>query len=305
MYSSDGLCWTRYPKPVCDIWADSQYSGLWDDQIKKYVIFGRMAGRGRAIGRSESSDFKTFSPLSLVLETDDQDVPNSDLYNSAALKYPYAANVYLMFPSLYNHNDETLDIRLAVSRDGIHWSWPERKPFIPLGKKGEFDSGSLYMGQGILKVGDELWQYYGGARVNHKEGELEFITKPENGRIFSRVIIPLDRYVSAEAGPKGGSFVTPPLKFSGNILKLNVCVRKGGSVRVGLLDEKGQPIKGRTIAECVPITGDQKDVLVRWKDSGDVMSRAGRPTKMQVELRDASLYAFRFTVGSADAGRDH
>ncbi len=305
MYSPDGLRWTRYPKPICDLFADSQYSGFWDAGLQKYVIYGRVCGRGRGLGRAESTDFVRFSPLDLVLETDDQDPEDTDLYNSAALKYPYAANVYLMFPSLYHHNDETLDIRLAVSRDGIHWSWPERKPFIPLGEKGEFDCGSLYMGQGIIKVGNELWQYYGGARVNHKEGELEDIVKPGNNRVFSRVVSPMDRYVSAEAGSETGTFTTPPLKFAGNILKFNVEVREGGSVRVGLLDENGNVINGRSIEDCVPITGNHSDILVRWKDNGDVMRRAGRPTKLQVEMTNAGLYAFRFTTGSADAGRDH
>jgi hypothetical protein len=36
-----------------------------------------------------------------------------------------------------------------------------------------------------------------------------------------------------------------------------------------------------------------------------VTNRAGRPTKMQFEMTNASLYAFRFSIGSADAGRDH
>jgi len=141
--------------------------------------------------------------------------------------------------------------------------------------------------------------------VNHKEGELENLVKPGNGRIFSRVVVPMDRYVGLEAGPEGGWFITRPLKFSGNILKFNVSTRPGGSVRVGLLDSNGSGIAGRSIEDCVLITGDHMDVLVRWKDNGDVMRWAGRPTKIRVEMTNASLYAFRFTCGSADAGLDH
>ena len=74
---------------------------------------------------------------------------------------------------------------------------------------------------------------------------------------------------------------------------------------MGLLDQNGNAIKGRSIEDCVPITGDHMDILVRWKDNGDVMRWAGRPTKIQVEMTNAGLYAFRFTTGSADAGRDH
>jgi hypothetical protein len=306
MHSPDGLHWTRYPQPICDVFADSQYSGFWDASIKQYVVYGRVGGRGRALGRTTSSDFKHFEPLQLVLQTDDNDPPDSDLYNSAALKYPYAANVYLMFPSLFQHGPQTIDIRLAVSRDGINWTWPERDtPFIPLGEAGAFDSGSLYMGQGILRVGDALFQYYGGSRLNHAEGELDNLVKPGNSRTYSRVVTRLDGYVSADAGPDGGHFITPPLVFQGNILKLNVKVKEGGQVRVGLLDENGEPVAGRALADCVPITGDHIDALVRWKTGGDVTSRATKPTRMRVEMTNASLYAFRFTMGFAGEGRDH
>jgi hypothetical protein len=305
MYSADGLRWTRCPKPICMMFADSQYSGFWDERLKKYVIYGRVAGRGRSLGRSESDDFSRFEPLSLVLQTDDRDPPNSDLYNSAALKYPYAANVYLMFISLFQHTPETLDIRLAVSRDGIRWTLPERTPFIPLGKSGEFDSGSLYMGQGMIRKGDELWQYYGGSSLNHKEGELENLIKPGGGRIYSRVVSRVDGFVSADAGPTGGNFVTPPLTFAGNILKLNVAVHAGGSVRVALLDAHGVPLKGYSLEDCLPMTADNVDLLVHWKNGADVSSCAGQPTKMYIEMKDASLYAFRFTVGYAGKERDH
>ena len=132
-------------------------------------------------------------PLKLVGQTSDRDPPNSDLYNSAALKYAYAPNVYLMFPSLFQHGPDTLDIRLAVSRDGIRWPRPDRKTaFIALGKGKAFDSGSLYMGQGMIRVGDELWRYYSGSPLRHQGAELENLTKPENARVYSRVVARLD-----------------------------------------------------------------------------------------------------------------
>jgi hypothetical protein len=299
MVSTDGIHWIRYPEPICPVFADSQYSCFWDPRLRKYVLYGRVGGRGRAIGRSESDDFSHFDPLTLVLQTDDQDPPDSDLYNPAALPYPYAANVYLMFPSLYQHGPDTLDVRLAVSRDGVHWTWPERVPFIPLRQEGEFDSGSLYMGQGLLRKGNELWQYYSGSRLKHQEAELENLVKPGNRRTYSRVVTRLDGYVSAEAGLAGGSFVTPPLTFTGCVLQLNVAVRDGGSVRVGLLDEQGNPVEGRSVEDCQPITGDHIEVTVRWTTGAEVSARAGKPTKMQVEMVNASLYAFQFARGEA------
>lgn len=294
MVSPDGLKWTRLPKPICDIFADSQYSGFWDERIKAYVLFGRVAGRGgRAIGRIQSSRFDRFEPLKRVLQAEVDDPPESDLYNAAAMKYEHAANVYLMLPSLYQHRPDTLDIHLAVSRDGVHWSRPDRgRPFIALGEPGNFDSGSLYIGQGIIRSGDELWFYYSGSPLRHEEAELEGLTKPENVRVYSRVVARLDRLVAARAG-SGGWFVTPPLRFEGRQLKLNLAVDGGGFVRVGLLDQDGQVIEGRSVANCVPLTGDQLDATVTWKGGSDLGTT--NPVRIRVQMRKARIFAFRFS----------
>ena len=298
MYSPDGLHWTRYPKSISNEFADSQNSGFWDARLGKYVIYGRCCSMGRVIGRSESDTFREFSPLVPVLKADENDPDESGLYNPAALKYPYADNVYLMFPSLYRHPSDTLDIRLVVSRDGIHWTYPEQgKSFIALGGAGEFDCGSLYMGQGLLRVGKELWQYYGGSRLSHAAGELEMVTKPGNGRTYSRVVSRMDGYVSVEAGSEVGEIITPPLIFEGNVLLLNVNVRLGGEVRVALLDENGQPIAQRGLDDCIAIHGDHVNTMVMWKSSGDVAKRVGVPTRLQIRLENAGLYAFQFGSG--------
>ena len=297
MYSADGLRWTRHPAPICNIFGDSQYSVVWDSATEAYVLYGRVTGRGRALGRSMSEDFSKFEPLQLVLQTDDKDPPNSGLYNPAAMKYPYAARAWFMFPSFYHLPTHTLDIRMATSRDGINWSWPEQDtPFIPLGKADEFDRATLYLGQGLLRDGDTLYQYYGGSPLHHEEGELDALVLPGNSRTMSRVTSRLDGFVSVEADSGGGAFTTPTLLFQGNALKLNVHVREGGYLRVGLLDENGAPMAGRTPAECDAITGDQIDALIAWKDGSDVSHYQGKPTRLRIEMDQASLYAFGFVA---------
>jgi hypothetical protein len=295
MSSADGLRWARLPQPICNLFADSQYSGFWDGSINSYVLFGRVNGRGRAIGRSASPSFEHFEPLELALETDDRDPPGTDLYNPAAFKYPDADRVYLMFPSLYNHTTDTLDIDLAVSRDGIHWSRPGRAvPFIPLGQAGSFDSGSLYMGQGMIRTGNELWLYYSGSPLKHNEAELDALAKPENKRVFSRVVSRLDGLVCAQANDKGGTFTTPPLAFSGARLLLNVKTGAFGDVCVGLLDTDGKPVTGRGVDDCVPITGDHIETPVAWKDGTSFGDGMGQAVRMTVKMRNANLFSFRF-----------
>ncbi len=295
MYSPDGLRWTRVPKPICDVFADSQYSAFRDEAMGHYVLFGRVSGRGRAIGRAASASFERFAPLELILETDDRHPPDSDLYNPAALKYPFAEHVYFMFPSLYRHDTDTLDIHLAVSRDGIHWMWPEHgKPFVPLGGDGAFDSGSLYMGQGCIRSGTELWMYYSGSPLKHNEVELDALGKPENRRVYSRCVVRLDGFVSVAAGETEGYFITPPLRFEGIRLALNVKTEALGSVRVGLLDGKGNPISGYDMEACVPIRGDHTEYTVSWREDNDLKHLEKTPVKLAVKMRNASLYAFQF-----------
>jgi len=291
MSSPDGLRWTRLPNVICDLFADSQYSAFWDVARDAYVLYGRVSGRGRAIGRAQSRDWTHFEPLQLVLENEG----DRDLYNPAAVKLPGAANIYLMFPSEYDHKADTLEIQLAVSRDGIHWNFPDRAtPFIGLGQTGQFDSGSLYLGQGLVPVGDELWHYYSGSPLKHQEAELEWLTKPANHRVYSRAKIRLDGYVSVAAGDREGSFVTPPLQFKGNALALNVAVRPGGWVRVGLLNEAGRPVPGLAPADCVPITGDHIRHVVVWKTKSKVSSLAERPVSLSFQMTKADLFAFQF-----------
>lgn len=304
MYSSDGFHWTRFSQPICDVFGDSQYSGYWDAAINQYVLFGRVSGHGRSIGRSVSAAFSHFDPLTLVFQTGSLDPADAQLYNPAALKYPYADQIYLMFPSVYRTSTETLDIYLAVSRDGVNWSWAEQGvPYIALGEAGNFDSGSLYMGQGLIRSGNEIWLYYSGSPLKHNEVELDTLANPANKRVFSRVVSRLDGFVSADAGEVEGVFTTPSLTFTGTSLHLNAVTGATGEVRVGVLDSTGTAVAGLSVEDCTPITGDYIDSTVAWKGGGSLASLSGSAIKLVVKMKNASLYSFHFfEEGASEVG---
>jgi hypothetical protein len=231
-----------------------------------------------------------------VLQAGANDPPESDLYNPSALKYGNAANVYMMFPSLYQHGPDTLDVRMATSRDGVNWTYPDQsKAFVPLGSEGAWDSKTLYMGQGVLQIGDQTCMYYSGSPLTHNGTELEDLLATDYPRAMSLVTLKRDRFVSVDAGQGGGSFTTLPLTFTGPKLKLNVDVEDGGSLRVALLDANGNPLPGHSMADCVPVSGDQLDAVVYWSSGADLSDLMGQPIRMQVEFSNASLYGFQFT----------
>ncbi|MCY2962183.1 MAG: hypothetical protein NT069_00780 [Planctomycetota bacterium] len=299
MTSPDGLRWTRQATPICPVFADSQYSAFWDESLKQYVLYGRVGGRGRAIGRSTSARFDTFPPLKLVFENSDDNPPRSDWYNPACSQYPGQKSLYVMLPSQFRHQPDTLDIHLAVSRDGVKWTSPDRStPFIPLGRPEDFDGGSLYAANGIVEVGDELWFYFSGAKLKHEETTIEKLAKPENRRVFSRAVAKKDRLVSLHtdesSGEKPGTVETIPILFEGNQLHINAATRAGGVVRVALLDEQGKVIPGRGLDDCIPFEGDQVSHRVAWKTGFDVADWASKPVSLRLELVNADVYSVRF-----------
>ena len=260
-----------------------------------------MAGRGgRAIGRSISDRFDSFAPLtnSLVLQVTEGDPPGCDLYNPACQQYPGVPGLYLMFPSLFRHQEDTLEIRLAVSRDGVKWTWPDREtPFIPLGKAGDFDGGSLYMANGCcLPTGDELSFYFSGSALKHQEVELPSLSEPKNRRVITRAVAPRDRLVSVTAATAGGIFETPPIQFAGDRLVVNAVARPGGRVRVGLLDAQGITIPGRGVEDCQALTKDDSSWTVSWADGPVVTAWSGKPVRLRMELDDADVFGFQFHI---------
>jgi len=62
---------------------------------------------------------------------------------------------------------------------------------------------------------------------------------------------------------------------------------------------RGQALPGFTKEDCEVIQDDGIDFEVRWKNGPDVSALAGRPVRVQVEMRNAKLYALRFVKGAA------
>ena len=322
-WSADGLHWTRNQEVSLPLDPDTQNQAFYDPRIGKYVAYLRGWNRMRVVVRCEMDDIlqpwpyqprgKPFqiwgkdqlptpsTELPTVFAADKHDPPNSDFYNPAVVQYPYAQDAYVMFPSAYRHfpeppagkygNDGLLDIHLAVSRDGIKWSRVSREPYVRLGRAGEPDSGMMYMLVGMLRRGDELWQYYFGYDYTHGDYQP---TERKNTGALVRVVQRLDGFVSADAAYEGGTLVTKPVIFEGKALELNIDTAAMGTPRVALLDEQGKELPGHGIADCDAIGTNSVAHKVTWKGSAGVSRWAGEPVRVKLEMRATKLYAMRF-----------
>ena len=347
--SKDGINWEMELRTVLDdgrfsgnkgvFHLDSQNVIFWDDRINKYVAYVRKNfekhGQYRTIARGESSTLDGFPKvcdMPVVLSTDSDDYqidtpmgkqPASDFYTNATMKYPWAEDSYFMFPNIYFKYDTFLrefrddkprnagpiDIRFASGRDGIKWNRHDRKPFVGIGGKEDFDSYSLYMLNGLVPgKGNDMYMYYMGTDLMHGWDRGDQYEERENRILkstgfaprnkisaISRLKLRRDGFISASADYKGGVFTTPVFTFEGGCLSLNVDTGAAGMVKVGLYNHEGNPIPGYSIEECLTIhTCNDVNKKVLWVRGNDLSFLQGEAIRMKMTLVDSDLYAFEF-----------
>ena len=275
----------------------------------------------RAIGRSVTDDLSRFPMPEVVFSPDERDprfggVGVMDFYMPNVIQYPHAQDAYFLFSPRYLHYEDwfladdlskfpksganTLntgpeDIGFAASRDGTQWHRYQRQPWIRLGMEGAFDSGNMYPARGLIVREREIWMYYTGYDTLHGDVDIKQRTKP----VLSRVVLRKDGFTAVEADYEGGRFTTPPLRFQGDKLHLNIDTSALGLIRVELQKTDGQPIPGFELENCDRIhTANSVDRVVTWR--GGQSSLADVPDhalRLRFELRfGAKLYSFRFKV---------
>lgn len=333
-YSADGVNFTPVGR-VFPFFTDNPTIVHWDGRIRKYVIYTRAfdysSENQRRVGRIETDDplkpwpytetamhrvFPSIENIPVVYSADKDDDPHSDVYYNAAGPYPWAQDVYLMFPAHFRHflpnrhrfivppvkgrweDFGMLEVQLAVSRDGVTWSRPSRgDAYIAPGLADEWDRWYAVAGPGLVRRGHYIDQYYYSTGHLHDAA----ILRPEYARAAKQIggvgVVRqrLDGFVSADADHKGGWLRTPPVVFKGRTLRLNIDTGSFGTAFVELQDIDGKPIPGFTLDDCEELGGNFIDQAVYWKGKSDVSALAGRPMRLRIRLKRAKLYAFQFT----------
>ena len=242
-----------------------------------------------------------------------EDPAGVDFYLTKAIKYPYAPDTYLAFPVGYFHyygdgpeartvlgleerglGSGPLESQVAVSRNGLDWKRYPEPAYVGIGRHEGRDVVTAYIAQGMVRRGEELWQYYFGETHYHSPH-----TEDPDGRGVYRLVQRLDGFVSLDS-PYGRetTAITRPLVFAGNRLQLNVDTDAVGYVQVGFLDEQGRPIEGYTVDDCVYVNGDFIAKEVDWLETGaDLSPLVGKTVQVVLRMRGAKLYAMQFVEG--------
>lgn len=185
------------------------------------------------------------------------------------------------------------ELSLAYSRDGFHWSRPDRRAFIPATRQDTWDRGYVQSVGGICAItGDRLWFYYTGFRGDGKRTDPNWMRNgmyhdASTGIAFLR----RDGFAGMAADAAPGSLLTRPVRFSGEYLFVNAACANG-ELRVEVLDEAGRVIAPFALAECVPVSEDSTLRRVVWRGAETLAVLRGRPVRFRFQVRDGELFAF-------------
>lgn len=159
--------WTPWPEPLMSFF----YDPLTPNPDYRYKVYGQSPDFGHP-----HQDPKRPRNLSMVYGPTPYDFkpyvnnpvldPRTGVDEDqihGALVQPYDG----LYVTLYQHwwgDDWNVDLRLAVSRDGIHFSRvdPEHA-LLPLGPQGSWDSGMLCTPASFFQHDQKIWLYYRGS----------------------------------------------------------------------------------------------------------------------------------------------
>lgn len=290
-YSADGIVWRHgtpdLPQdylhfPMTCFGSDTQCSVFWDPDRRCYAGYFRTleANGMRSIGCSETTDLNSWPMPKTILAPDLFDPPVSDYYNSAASRYVSGGDAaYFFFYSLFDHDTETLSVRLATSRDGIHFDRADRSTFIANDRS--YDRGGLYVAPGIADLGNgECAIVYNATNRTHAGTALPDTTP--SGTVMLR--FPKDRLQGLRTDSRCSFTLLGRVNPRQPEVFVNGIIR--GRLRGGLI-VGDHFLEGFTPDDCIPISGDVMHAPLVWRGGQTDAASA----ELKLFLEDGTLFA--------------
>ncbi len=300
--SPDGIHWNGLPGPIGIEFSDNHNVGYYDPVLRKYVLYTRYWSMGpqspkvppdirnswtsiarRAIGRSETSDFRYFPPSQSILEPTAEMLPSEALYTACHTTIPGAPDQHLMFPTVWNASiSDTTRIKLASSHDGRLWEWVPGGDLLETAPFGQWNGGCIWVMPELMERPNGDWMMpYRGDNLPHKY--------PRGQRKVSAgfAVWPKGRLVALEADDQG-EFAMVPVIAPGRTLRINALTLRTGWIKV----ETSAP--GHAFADCNPIVGDRLWTPITWKGHADTGIEPGKPILLRFRLYQAKIFGIEF-----------
>ena len=265
---------------------------VYDPWRKRHVIFDRIYGVDRRVGRVFTTDFKSFSRPEIALQPDAQDPICREFYGMSPVRYED-----MFIGCLWVFDTEPTEKRmlkmqgsigtqLTYSYDGDHWYRAFRGQRLFAAPAG----GMIYVGKPVRTHDDRLIFAAMGADETHRDvGEEE-----GSARRLHFFELRLDGYSYLKTRAQRGFIRTKALVPAGDALKLNVRTNRSGYVKVQVLDARTfEPIPHYTLDDAIAISGDHLFAEAQWRERNNLAELKGRPVVLEVHVREGELYALR------------
>jgi len=194
------------------------------------------------------------------------------------------------------------ELQAVYSRDGFHFSRPDRMAFIPASRTKEaWDRGYVQSVGGLCHIRrDEIWFYY----IGFQGDEGRTLPYGRLGGMHDHSATGLatlrrDGFASME----GTGTLQTRLISAKDRNRLFVNANTGGALLAELQTADGKAVPGFTMADCVPFTGDRTLHRIRWRENELLPVADGRPFRLRFQLQTGALYAF--WLSDTPAGDSH
>ena len=285
--SPDGIEWNLLKDPIVGVRNDSQCPILKHPETGQWLVWHRPGFGLRTISCSESTDLLNWRGGGQRIAPDEVDRPRH-VENYAIAVFPYDGGFIGIMKQYANvWYDKRCWLDLVVSRDGINWQrLTDRRPFVPLGEDGEWDSLCMSPGHGLVPDGDGHWFYYDCWNARHT-GELR---ESYARSCIGRVHIPRRRLVECVAMGEEAWVTTVPCRLEGKQLKLDFDAGNT-EVRAEIQDEDYSPVQGFTKEDSSTLTGASHEGVITFQ-GGSLARFARQPARLIVHMqRGARLFA--------------
>ena len=293
--SPDGIHWSVGQEPM--IGAGDRYSVSRDPARQVWMLTTRRATaagvlRQREVSLWESEDLREWCFRGHLLRADEHDRPGTEFYSMFPLRYGAGM---IGFLEVYHRAVERLDTQLCWSRDGRHWQRVgHRDPVLALGGEGSWDSHWVVPTNNAPEAaGDRLRFWYSGGGTHHG-------SKGEHRRAMGLASIRRDGFVSIEGRMDPGFLLTAALDATVP-RRLTVNLNAGsGDASVEVLHPRDGVLEGFGAGDCRLSARDGVAVAAGWRGGDVVPPQAGGRVHLKFNLRNASLYSYRWTPAEED-----
>lgn len=299
--SPDGYKWSRITEPLIKQFCDTQNIAYWDSEKKKYIGYfrgGQGLMGGRAIAYAETDDFRKWPKLEIILHPGALDAPCDDYYTNGFTLYPNDPDVKMIFSSIYHHDNDQVDVRMATTHNGKAFNWISYDSIVDAGKPGEWDCGCVYISPNMVFLQDCILALpYHGMKITHNEFYGDFYENyRDNLGNFAWAIWDEGRLAGIEADSHG-EFWTRSDVFEGDKIEINARTTKVGSVEAEIWEcvtgFVAKPVEGYTFEECIPFRGDEIWTSLKWKGKKDSSELKGKNIQLRIRLSNAKIFGYR------------